>query len=131
VAGPPEEIERMRLIASIVAILSLAGAANAQPAPPAAPPAAPAPALTPEQAHGHELFAASCAYCHGARGFATALLEKHLGAGKGLLEARTDLTATYVHHVVRHGTGSMPWYRRAELSDADLGAVAAYLTRKH
>jgi len=78
--------------------------------------------------NGHTLFSASCAYCHGERGFATALLSRRLGPGKAMLEARTDLTPEYVRHAVRHGVGSMPWYRRAELPDVDLDAIIVYLT---
>jgi len=81
------------------------------------------------QSHGKELFANSCAYCHGERGYATAQLAKRLGPANALLEARTNLPAVYVRTVVRHGIGGMPWYRRAELSDTDLDAIVAYLTR--
>jgi mono/diheme cytochrome c family protein len=101
------------------AALLLAAAAQAETAGP--PP-------SPVQANGHALFAASCAYCHGARGYATTLLDKRLGAGHGMLETRSDLAPAYIRHAVRHGVGAMPWYRRAELSDLDLDAVVAYLT---
>jgi (+)-pinoresinol hydroxylase len=48
---------------------------------------------------------------------------------KAVLENRTDLSAALVQTVVRTGIGSMPPLRKSELSDADLAAVAAYLTR--
>ena len=85
--------------------------------------------LTEEQQHGRALFGASCSYCHGERGHATALLAKRLGKDHAQLEQRTDLSATLIRHVVRHGINSMPWYRRAELTDRELDAIAAYLTR--
>jgi (+)-pinoresinol hydroxylase len=35
-----------------------------------------------------------------------------------------------VKYTVRHGVSVMPPLRKTELSDADLDAIAAYLTRK-
>jgi mono/diheme cytochrome c family protein len=78
---------------------------------------------------GHTLFAGSCAYCHSQKGFATGLLAKRLGPQNSLLEARTDLTPVLIHTVVRHGINGMPWYRRSELSDAELDDIVSYLTR--
>jgi (+)-pinoresinol hydroxylase len=88
-----------------------------------------APALTEEQAEGRTLFNASCSFCHGERGHATTLLAKRLGAQNAVLERRTDIDIELIRHVVRHGINSMPWYRRAELSDRELESIAAYLTR--
>lgn len=85
--------------------------------------------LTSNQAKGRALFNESCVYCHGERGHATTLLRKRLGTDDALLEHRTNLTPELVRHAVRHGINSMPWYRRAELSDRDLESIADYLTR--
>ena len=85
--------------------------------------------LTPRQQQGRELFHANCILCHGERGQATVLLEKRLGKENSLLEERTNLNAALIHHAVRHGINSMPWFRRSELTDADVDAIAAYLTR--
>ena len=87
------------------------------------------PALTADQDHGRTLFNQSCSFCHGERGHATTLLAKRLGPDNAVLEKRTDLSVELIRHVVRHGINSMPWYRRAELSDRELDSIAAYLTR--
>jgi hypothetical protein len=59
-----------------------------------------------------------------------ALEAKYKGAKPALLEQRTDLTPDVVRFFVRHGSGVMPFFRKTEVSDADLDALAAYLTRK-
>ena len=87
------------------------------------------PVLTAEQSKGRTLFNESCSFCHGERGHATTLLAKRLGPDSAVLEKRTDLSMELIRHVVRHGINSMPWYRRAELPDRDLDAIATYLTR--
>jgi mono/diheme cytochrome c family protein len=108
---------RLRRIGALVALLAsqLAGAQS----PPQASPLE----------RGQALFAGSCAYCHSQRGFATALLGKRVGPQNSILEARTDLSPALIHTVVRHGINGMPWYRRSELSDAQLDDIVAYLTR--
>jgi mono/diheme cytochrome c family protein len=78
---------------------------------------------------GKALFARHCAACHGERGFATTRLEKKVGKEQAMLERRTDLNPALIKHVVRHGIGSMPWFTRVELSDADATAIGVYLTR--
>lgn len=85
--------------------------------------------LTSEQRQGRVLFNESCVFCHGERGHATTLLGKQLGAANAMLERRTNLSPELVRHVVRHGINSMPFYRRAELSDHELELITAYLTR--
>jgi mono/diheme cytochrome c family protein len=47
----------------------------------------------------------------------------------GLLEDRADLSALFVRTVVRSGIANMPRMPRAEISDAELAAVATYLSR--
>ena len=87
------------------------------------------PTLNADQDKGRTLFNESCSFCHNERGHATTLLAKRLGPDNAVLEKRTDLSIELIRHVVRHGINSMPWYRRAELSDRDLDSIAAYLTR--
>jgi mono/diheme cytochrome c family protein len=48
-----------------------------------------------------------------------------------LLEKRTDLTAALVKTYVRNGITVMPFFRKTEISDAELDAIAAYLTRNN
>jgi len=52
------------------------------------------------------------------------------GAKPAELEQRTDLTADFVKAIVRNGLNSMPFFRPTELSDDDVSALGAYLTRK-
>ena len=47
----------------------------------------------------------------------------------GVLDERTDLTPAAIRLFVRRGTSIMPFFRKTEVSDADLDAISAYLTR--
>jgi mono/diheme cytochrome c family protein len=108
-----------RLLA--LGLLVLGGAAGAQP---------------PTIEHGKEVFEHYCKPCHGdGRGDdgapmlpgTHALTLKYRGQKPGLLEQRTDLPADLIKAVVRSGVASMPPFRKTEVTDADLEAVAAYL----
>lgn len=75
-----------------------------------------------------------CAACH-SRDVRNApgtrsLENKYQSKVPAALEDRTDLTAASVALFVRRGVATMPFYRKTEVSDADLAALAAYLTRK-
>jgi mono/diheme cytochrome c family protein len=52
---------------------------------------------------------------------------KYRGEKPGLLEERTDLPAELVKAFVRNGVASMPPFRKTEVSDEDIAAIAAYL----
>jgi (+)-pinoresinol hydroxylase len=83
--------------------------------------------------NGYLQFQNSCAVCHGAlpeRPGTRALAAKYKGTLPALLEQRTDLTPDFIKYTIRHGVSVMPPFRKTELSDADLNAIAAYLTRK-
>jgi (+)-pinoresinol hydroxylase len=92
-------------------------------------------------AKGEIAYQARCHLCHGrltraaTAGFGTrmagteALEAKYGGRKPGVLEDRTDLTPEVVKYFVRHGSGIMPFFRKTEVSDADLDAIAAYLCR--
>jgi mono/diheme cytochrome c family protein len=90
--------------------------------------------------HGKSVFDGHCRACHGApsspaaRGYypgTYALNLRYQGKLPAALEERTDLSAERVATVVRHGGGGyMPPLRPTELSDADVKAVAAYLSRR-
>ena len=92
---------------------------------------------------GQEVFHERCAACHGAipkdmigppylppMPGTQALQARYKGVKPAELEQRTDLTAEFVAAIVRGGLNSMPFYRPTELSNDDLTALGAYLTRK-
>jgi mono/diheme cytochrome c family protein len=78
---------------------------------------------------GRALFRSKCGVCHLQGGTGTFMLSRRLGEANALLEERTNLEAAYVKHVVRKGIMSMPRLTRAEVSDAELQAIADYLAR--
>lgn len=83
---------------------------------------------------GYVQFQEYCAVCHGAgvgKPGTLALQAKYKGAKPALLADRTDLTAALVKTYVRNGIAVMPFFRKTEISDADLDAIAAYLTRNN
>ena len=82
---------------------------------------------------GHDVFQYWCATCHGAgpgHPGTDALQSKYHGSMPALLEDRTDLSPETVRFFVRHGVTIMPFFRKTEISDADLDAIGAYLARK-
>ncbi len=91
-----------------------------------------------EVARGKQLYEYWCATCHGP-GIGNngakylpgenALRAKYKGAVPGLLHERTDLTPEFVKLFVRQGITIMPFFRKTEISDPELDAIAAYLTR--
>ena len=91
-------------------------------------------------ARGEAVFRKVCAPCHGSGpGIdgspllpGTAKLQaKYQGAVPAALENRHDLSATALRAFVRNGVGAMPRFRKTEVSDADLEAMAAWLQGKH
>jgi mono/diheme cytochrome c family protein len=78
---------------------------------------------------GKALYARRCGICHFADGGGTWMLERRLGKAQSLLESRTDLQAPYIRHITRNGLNGMPRFTRVELTDGELEAVTAYLTR--
>lgn len=81
---------------------------------------------------GHQVYDKWCFPCHGtgAGKPGTASLAAR-GQKPAVLEERTDLTPTVIKEFVRHGVLFMPTFRKTEISDADLDAIAAYLTRNN
>jgi len=86
--------------------------------------------LTPVQAQGKQVYSHWCIYCHAPGVWGTNRLARRIDKDHAVLENRTDLTAAGIRAVVRAGIGSMPPLRRTEISDAELDAIAAYLTRQ-
>ncbi|MEQ1580453.1 MAG: cytochrome c [Steroidobacteraceae bacterium] len=54
---------------------------------------------------------------------------KYNGSRPGALVDRTDLLPPYVELVIRKGMEGMPFFRKTEISDAEMKAIAAYLSR--
>ena len=106
-------------------VLSLAVLGAAQADAQGSPQGAPA-------SHGREVFNKWCAPCHGAglgKPATAALAFKYKGEKPALLEERTDLTPDVVKYMVRNGVYTMPASRKTEISDDDLDALAAYLSK--
>ncbi len=87
---------------------------------------------------GRGVFEHLCAPCHGAgpgaNGVAAlpgtyALQLKYHGTKPALLEQRSDLPAAAIKTFVRHGVASMPPFRKSEVTDQDIEAIAAYLAQ--
>jgi mono/diheme cytochrome c family protein len=116
----------MKAPALTLAALAFAGAASAQEAPAGAA----------QVDRGAAVFQHWCAPCHakgpGADGRKMlagtwALTIKYKGEKPGALEDRTDLPAPALKTFLRTGSFAMPAFRKTEVSDADIEAVAAYL----
>ncbi len=89
------------------------------------------PSLTPQQQQGKRLYDHICVYCHSPGVWGTNRLAKRMDKEHAVLENRTDLSAGAITTIVRTGIGSMPPLRKSELTDADVSAIAAYLTRQN
>lgn len=82
---------------------------------------------------GKQVFDKSCASCHAAgnRMPGTAsLAAKYGGTIPAALEQRKDMNLEFIRYFVRNGVLIMPPFRKTEVSDAELAALAAYLTQK-
>ena len=103
--------------------------------------AASAAAQSPEQVErGRASYEYWCAPCHGP-GIGNngaqhlpgtdALRVKYRGALPALLTERTDMAPDLVKTYVRQGITVMPFFRKTEIDDTELEAIAAYLTRNN
>ena len=84
--------------------------------------------------YGYVQYQDYCAVCHGkgpGKPGTLALKVKYKGKVPALLADRTDLTKPLIKAYVRNGLYVMPTFRKTEISDADLDAIAAYLTRNN
>lgn len=93
-----------------------------------APPSQPADLI----ARGEAVFNYWCRACHGpemTKPGTAALAVKYRGSLPAALAERTDMTPDVVKHWVREGISMMPFFRPTEISNADLEALARYLTR--
>jgi (+)-pinoresinol hydroxylase len=82
---------------------------------------------------GEKVFDYWCATCHGPGNLpgTIALQAKYKGAKPALLSERTDLSPPVTKTFVRKGVSIMPFFRKTEVSDADLDALAAYIARNN
>jgi mono/diheme cytochrome c family protein len=83
-------------------------------------------------AEGMRVYEKWCAPCHdpGIEHPGTlALTAKYAGAKSGVLLEWTDLRPEITNSFVRTGISVMPFFRKTEISDAELDALAAYLAR--
>jgi len=105
-----------RAVSLVGALAAFSGAAQAQ-----------------DAVRGSEVFQNWCAPCHapGPRHPGTQALDVlYKGAKPAALEQRTDLLPELTRAFVRTGVSVMPPFRKTEISDADLDALAAYLAPK-
>jgi (+)-pinoresinol hydroxylase len=81
---------------------------------------------------GRAVYTKWCAPCHDPgiiHPGTNALTVKYKGVKPGVLLEWTDLQPQTVRYLVRHGISVMPQFRKTEISDADLDALAKFLSR--
>jgi mono/diheme cytochrome c family protein len=86
------------------------------------------------QPKGYVEYEKFCSQCHGkgvGKPGTLALAAKYEGKRPALLADRTDLTAEIIKAFVRNGVSVMPLFRKTEISDQELDAIASYLTRNN
>ena len=93
-----------------------------------------APAADPSDSHaaGRAVYTKWCAPCHDPGVIhpgTNALTVKYQGVKPGVLLEWKDLHPDAVRYVVRHGISVMPQFRKTEISDAELDALAKFLSR--
>ena len=78
---------------------------------------------------GERVYIKWCAECHAsAMGPGTQALERrYKGEVPAILDKRPGMPVEFVEYTVRHGMLSMPPFRKTEISDAELAALATYL----
>lgn len=82
-------------------------------------------------ARGKAVYDYWCLTCHGdgeQYPGTAALRVKYDGQLPAVLEHREDLVPEVVKAFVRSGVSVMPFFRKTEITDADLDALAAYLS---
>ena len=81
---------------------------------------------------GKEVYVYWCWNCHGegvGKPGTVALAAKYKGTKPAILDQRMDLTPPTTKFFVRHGVSIMPFFRKTEVTDTQLDALAAYLAR--
>ena len=85
-----------------------------------------------EYAEGARVYGKWCAPCHDpgiTHPGTLALTTKYSGVKSGVLLDWRDLRPEITRALVRTGISVMPFFRKTEISDEELGALAAYLAR--
>jgi len=83
---------------------------------------------------GKQVYQYWCWNCHGdevGKPGTQALAAKYKGSKPAILDQRTDLTPAVTKIFVRKGVSIMPFFRKTEITDAQLNALAAYLAREN
>lgn len=86
-----------------------------------------------EPRNGEAVYEHWCSHCHDAgRGMAgtQSLQVKYKGELPPVLLERQDLTAEAIKTFVRQGVLSMPPFRKTEISDGELDALAAWMIQE-
>jgi (+)-pinoresinol hydroxylase len=81
---------------------------------------------------GKQVYLNWCWNCHGegvGKPGTQALAAKYKGSKPAILDQRTDLAPPVTRAFVRKGVSIMPFFRKTEITDAQLDALAAYLAR--
>ncbi len=81
---------------------------------------------------GEAVYEYWCNSCHGPEMLkpgTAALAIKYDGTLPAALAERTDMVPPFIELMVRQGISMMPFFRPTEISNADLDALTAYLTR--
>jgi (+)-pinoresinol hydroxylase len=84
------------------------------------------------RAAGRAVYTKWCAPCHDPGVIhpgTNALTVKYRGVKSGVLLDWKDLAPETVKYLVRHGISVMPQFRKTEISDSDLDALAQFLAR--
>ena len=84
------------------------------------------------QAMGEAVYNKWCAPCHDAgvnHPGTLALSAKYAGVKSAVIKEWTDLPPAVTKTFVRQGISIMPFFRKTEIPDADLNALADYLAR--
>jgi mono/diheme cytochrome c family protein len=83
-------------------------------------------------AAGRAVYTKWCAPCHDPGVIhpgTNALTAKYQGVKSGVLLEWKDLPPELVRHLVRNGISVMPQFRKTEISDVELDALAKFLAR--
>ncbi len=81
---------------------------------------------------GKQVYQYWCWNCHGegvGKPGTQALAAKYKGSKPAILDQRTDLAPPVTRTFVRKGVSIMPFFRKTEITDAQLDALATYLAR--